>query len=376
MRRWLIPLGLGMILLFVTGCAGRPRQESWPGLIVVDDILYAANWDRVSALDAVTGEVYWSYPFEANRRTNHFYATPVYTEEASEHGLLLVAGFTDQAVHALALSADPTQPPELVWLFTRAGGQYVGSGVVAEGLFLIGNGDGRVYALDLEDGAEVWVFRTQDRVWATPLVIEDTVYISSLDHTLYAVDLQTGVERWRVDTQGALASAPAVVDGDLWIGDFARTLYQIDVATQSIVWTYQAQNWLWGTPVMGGSTLYFYDVGGNVYALDLQTRDMLWDEPVNLDEATLRGRPMLDAEAGILLVPAHESGKIYALDAETGMEIDWGVIEEDPGKLPSDLVRAHNMVYAMPIEAETRIRALDGASGVPVWVYPPVEDVE
>lgn len=370
MRRWSVPLLGGLVLLLLlTGCASRPRQESWPGLLPVGETLYAANWDHIDVLNAVTGELYWSYPVQSGRNSAYFYATPVYAADAGEHGLLLVAGFTDQKIHALALNADPRKPAEVAWIFAGAGGQYVGSGAVANGLFITGNGDGRVYALDLQDGAQVWSFATAGRVWATPLVVGDVVYIASLDHTLYAVNIHTGAELWRVATAGALASSPVLVGDALWIGDFARTLYQIDLEMRAVVWTYEAANWLWATPVVHEGILYFTDVGGYVYALNAETRELVWAEPARLD-VTLRGRPVLVEEAGTLLVPALDDGVIYGVDIETGMAWKWYVSEIDPGRLPGDLVQSQGRLYAMPIEIDTRIRAFDLQNGKPIWVFP------
>jgi outer membrane protein assembly factor BamB len=196
----------------------------------------------------------------------------VLAEDYGAHGLLLIAGYKDKTVYALPLGQSPAErPDDPIWTFTQATGQYVGSGVVADGKFIIGNGDGSVYAINLGDGALAWKFPTKDRVWAAPVVIEDTIYIASLDHHLYAVDIATGAERWQVQTGGAISATPVHVDGALWVGDFSSTLYQIDLATQQITWTYTANDWLWASPIAGGTHLYFADVGGYVYGLDTAT---------------------------------------------------------------------------------------------------------
>lgn len=364
-----------LLLLFVvlTGCAGGGlRHESWPGLIVDEGTIYAANLERVQALNAETGKLLWSYPDETDKNSRPFYSTPVLAKDHGDHGLLLIAGYKDKTVYALALGESRAERPDLLWTFAGAGGQYVGSGTVADGKFIIGNGDGKVYALDLDDGAQMWVFTTKDRVWATPVVVEDTVYIASLDHYLYALDVTTGVEKWKLELGGAVSATPVFIDGALWVGDFTSKLYQIDLAAQQVAWTFEAGDWIWATPIANGTILYFADVGGRVYALNTETRELVWNAPAVIDDV-LHSRPALNTDGSLLFVAGHEKGVVHAFDAETGSEMVWGVIARNPGRLPGDLVADESHVYAMPILVSERVQALDLETGKVLWVYPSAE---
>lgn len=366
-------LSVLILALFVfSGCGARGlRHESWPGLMVAGDTIYAANLEQVQALNAETGKVYWSFPWEDSRELRPFYSTPVLAEDFGEYGLLLVAGFKDQTVYALKLGASPAERPDELWRFDGAGGQYVGTGVVANGSFIIGNGDGKVYALALEDGTRVWDFETSGRVWATPVVIEDTVYIASMDHHLYALDLQTGEEQWRVETAGSVATTPIPYDGTLLIGDFASTLYQVDLETGDVVWTFEANDWLWATPVLDGDLLYFADVGGTVYALNLESKTLVWDEPKSVGD-TVHAKPVLNGD-GLLIVAGFEVGELHALDTETGNIYDgWAKPPEEDmaGRIPGDLVSDGERLYAMPILVQDRVRAYDLGTGTLLWTAP------
>lgn len=372
--RRLYSVGIIVLLLAVlAGCAGgAARHESWPGLMVDGDTIYAANLERVQAFNAETGKLLWSYPEETPKNQGPFYTTPVLAADYGAHGLLLTAGYKDKTVRALSLGESRAERPDLLWTFIQAGGQYVGSGAVADGKFIIGNGDGNVYALNLDDGALVWTFRTKDRVWATPVVIEDTVYIASLDHHLYAVDSATGTERWQIQTSGAIAATPVFINGALWVGDFTGNLYEVDLDTQQIAWTYTANDWLWATPVADGALLYFTDVGGYVYALDTTTRALRWSAPAKIDDV-IHSRPALNADGSLLLVAGYKKGVIHALDTETGSEMNWGTIVRTPGRLPGDLVADNMYLYAMPILVTERINALELNTGKVVWSYPAAE---
>lgn len=369
-----VVVALALLMTVLGGCAGgKLRHESWPGLIVDDGVIYAANLERVQAFNAETGKWLWSYPEETDKNLRPFYSTPVLAADSGTHGLLLIAGYKDKTVYALSLGESRAERPDPLWTFAEATGQYVGSGVVADRKFIIGNGDGYVYALNLADGTLAWKYPTKDRVWATPVVVEDTVYIASLDHRLYAVDVATGAERWQIPMGGAIAATPVYIDGALWVGDFSSTLSQIDLATHQVVWTFTANDWLWATPIADGTRLYFADVGGYVYALDTATHEMLWNAPTEIDDI-IRGRPVLNADGSLLYVAGYKKGVIHALDTKTGAVMSWwGEETKNPGRLPGDLATDEINLYAMPILVDTRIQALELATGKSVWTYPATE---
>jgi outer membrane protein assembly factor BamB len=380
MRRWLdnvfwearrflaspkiVMLGL-LVLLVMTGCAGRRRgrQVSWPGLTLVDDVIYVADLEQLQAFDAESGEVLWHYPQEPDPQIG-FYATPV-IDEASN--LLLAAGFNSRVVYALRLGETPGQQPALLWTFEEAKGQYVGSGVVYENLFLIGNGDGRLYALTLESGELAWTFDVPtDRIWARPVLVDDIVYVASLDKNLYAVDPSDGSLIWQRTLNGAVAGTPVVVDNTLWVGDFGNTFHQIDRATGEVLWSYAGQDWFWSSPVAQGATVFVADIGGTVYALDTVAREMRWTAQI---EDTVRGQPAFSADGDILFVPGYERGLVHALDVESGQTMAWGTVPETPGRLPSNLVTDENHLYVMPILIPERVRAFALDSGTLAWAY-------
>jgi outer membrane protein assembly factor BamB len=341
----------------------------------VDDVLYASDVGQVLAFDAQEGgEPLWSYPAEANTGIG-FYAAPVLD---TERELVLAEGYQDQTIYALRVGdLGVGQTPVVAWTFPGvqaeegAQGQYVGSGVIAGDLYIIGNGDGKVYALRLEDGTLAWSFATGDRVWATPLVHENTVYVASLDKSLYALDLTNGSEKWSLETLGALPGAPVMAGGKLWVYGFGDQIYQVAPETGDVLWTFEGgEDWFWATPTVGEERIFFSDVAGNVYAFDIDTQELVWKTEVG---DVVRGQAVLGPEGNQLLVPGHERGLIYALDTATGDELPWGVVPDNPGRLPSDLVTDGERVFASPILTNSRVKAYDVVNGKLLWQYPTEE---
>ncbi len=109
-----------MLLAVLSGCGGGGlRHESWPGLLVDGDTIFAANLERVQAFNAETGKLLWSYPDETDKELRPFYSTPVLAKDYGDNGLLLIAGYKDQTVYALELGESRAERPDLAWTFTR-----------------------------------------------------------------------------------------------------------------------------------------------------------------------------------------------------------------------------------------------------------------
>ena len=75
-----------------------------------------------------------------------------------------------------------------------------------------------LYALDAADGTEQWTFETGAWVRSSPVVVDETVYVTSQDNNLYALAAATGEERWAYEIGAPLVGSPAVADGTVYLG--------------------------------------------------------------------------------------------------------------------------------------------------------------
>lgn len=391
MKRWWVLLGLSVVLLALTGCAGA-RQESWPGQLAVGDVLYIADLDHVRALDAETGIQFWEWAPDsrANVTTTGFYAAPAYD---AERKLLLVATLHGRKVTALQLTDNPQAAPGVAWVYPTdngnavpiigpllqavgilpeaegAKGQYVAGGALSEDLFVIGNGDGNVYALSLEDGALVWSYATKERIWTTPLIVEDSVYVASMDHVLYALNLADGTLKWQFEAQAALGGSPVLVNGGLWIGDFSNRVYRLNPATGEVLWTFEeGEDWFWATGTPGDDWIVFTDVQGNIFTFDTRNPALLWKQ--RIEDEIFRGQGVVSADGSRLYVPGYKSGVIHVLETATGSVLPQIAVSEGVGRLPGDLGSDAERIYVMPIMAAAHVQALDAENGKLLWQYP------
>ena len=370
------PVGLAaallLLLVVLSGCGGAAQATSWPGLTVVGGIVFTADLQQVQALDAETGESLWAYPVDVKEaRRGLFYVTPAVDDE-----------------HVIVASSAPPsqflgQPQNVIWALDRDGreiwsyrgakGQFVEGGAIGGGMFVIGNSDGNVYGLDLESGQLRWKFETGHRVWATPLIVSETVYIGSMDRHLYALNVSSGAEIWKFNAGGAFAGTPAMHNGTLFVGAFDNRFYAIEAKTGTEVWDepFEGGNWFWGSPAIYGDTVYAADVDGNVYALEAGTKEKLW-EPVMLANedgktAHVRAGVALSEDGSTLFVSA-EDGTVHFIKTSDGHEDPPIRIE---GDMYSDPVVSGTIVFQPVILGPNRILALRVENGREVWAHPP-----
>ena len=116
-------------------------------------------------------------------------------------------------------------------------------------LWIDGNADGHVYALNARTGRKVWEFELSKRgINVSPVLAGDTVYAahseenvdSGLMGRVVAIDA-TGSgdvtathERWRADEMAVGFSSPLLHDGRLYVIDNSANLFALDAATGAV----------------------------------------------------------------------------------------------------------------------------------------------
>jgi outer membrane protein assembly factor BamB len=268
--------------------SSRPIASS---ATVVDGTWYfVSSAGSIVALDIATGQPRWTYATEYERKF----------EAKNLHGY-----------------PSPAQTIPDAWdVFTS-------SPAVANGKVYFGSGDGNVYAVDARSGVLQWKFATQDVVHASPAVAGNTVYIGSWDGHLYAIDAETGQQKWvfqggqdpAIHNQVGFQSSPAVADGTVYVGSRDAHVYALDAATGRRKWDYPtSKSWVNGTPAVRDGVVYVGTSDSSRFmALDARTGRLRF----NFDaRAYIFSSAAL---AGSLAYFGSHNGKLYAVDANTGV---------------------------------------------------------
>jgi outer membrane protein assembly factor BamB len=253
-----------------------------------------------------------------------------------------------------------------MWNFTT-GGRIYSSPAVSENIVYIGSGDNNVYALDASTGDQIWNYTTGSVVGSSPTVVNKIVYIGSSDHNVYALNASDGRKIWNFTTQDDVVSSPAVTNGVVYVGDFSYysegAFYALNASTGTKIWSSITDGAMISSPTVSNGMVYVGSVGGYLYAFDAISGYQVWNFSTYTPRIYAGGYYW-----GITSTPAVADGVVYAistwhantfaLNASTGEKI-WFV---DGGGFSSPAV-ADGVVY---IDS----RALNASDGALIWGFP------
>jgi outer membrane protein assembly factor BamB len=307
-----------LVGLVFTGCTGRTTiPKGWSGGTVEGNNLYIGTMDgRLVAVNTDNGSRLWSAKLEMGATSGGGFgcaqgptSVAIYGSPAVSDNLVYVGGYNGKVyAYPTAGREDPK------WIYPRQGnlsGSIVGSLVTDEGRVYFASASGWVYALDTAEGYKVWSFSTGEKIWSTPAIAGDTLFIGTFGKKLYALNADNGTEKWEkpFETEGAVVAPPAVDGNTVYIGSFDRNLYALDMATGSLKWKFKADNWFWAKPVIYNDVVYAGCLDGKVYALNAKTGDKLIEFDLG---SPVSSSPVL---VGDSIVVATEDGVIYRIDA-------------------------------------------------------------
>jgi len=205
-------------------------------------------------------------------------------------------------------------------------------------------------------------FQAGDKIWSTPVIEGDTLYIGCFDGKLLALNTDDLTEKWHFQTEGTVTATPAVYDGKVFIGSFDRHLYAVDAVTGRQLWKFPATdegenrpgNWFWARPLVHNGTVYAPCLDGKVYALDVETGEKVMDFDLG---SPISSSPVL---VGSLVVVATKGGGVYTLDTTSNRLTQLATLEEKE-TVSAPLVASNGIVYLH--SAKDNLYALGAETG-------------
>jgi len=242
----------------------------------------------VGALNAATGRLIWK-------------VKPPGTTSV-ENGI----AYVDSGQTFYALDAKTGQPK---WKFDHK--DYVGGGVVSNGIVYFESSDHHLNALDARTGETRWQFLVSGRIWPpysseTPLLSADTIYFGTDDGHVYAVDAANGKEKWEYKFPNSVPNSEDAsltpAGGSIYFAS-GYDLFGLDEKNGKETLHYSEPGIYRVTADAG--VLYFQSDDGNhqtfyLNALDTKSKQLIWK---------------LKLDASLAIPPVAVDGVIYvALD--------------------------------------------------------------
>ncbi|MBL7742217.1 MAG: PQQ-binding-like beta-propeller repeat protein [Chitinophagaceae bacterium] len=216
----------------------------------------------------------WRYAAEAN-----IISTP------AVDGNNVIVGNQDGKLLCLSLNDG-----KLKWVF-HTGGAIFSSPAVSKGNAVFGSGDGSIYCINSKTGKLKWKNEAAAAVLGSPLISNDTVFIGGSDHSFIALDLHSGQLLWKFEgLQGPVVSTPVLYDGKIIFGAWDRHLYALDKKNGSLLWRWSNGSTVRNfspaacIPVIHDDVIYIVAPDRYISAIDVINGKTLWRN----NDATVR----------------------------------------------------------------------------------------
>jgi len=291
--------------------------------------------------------------------------------------------------------------PELLWEFKVAEGAFEVTPAIVDGVVYIGDLDGTLFALNLQDGTTLWkseiesgfvsspsyynghvylgdydgvfyCFRTKDGalIWkfetgaevnSSANFYKDNVLVGSQDATLYCIQALTGVLSWKHEIADQIRCSPTVVGDRTFVAGCDAKLHIIDLAKGTKVSEVILDGPTGSTPAVSGDHVYFGTEGASLYSINWKKAEVQWH--YTNAESALPYRSSVALKDGILVIGGRNR-LIQAFHMKTGKEA-WQF--KTNGRVDASPVIVGDRVFVAG--SDGRISAFQLKTGKQVWEF-------
>jgi eukaryotic-like serine/threonine-protein kinase len=344
---------LGIMAVFLGGCATGLTASSWPGMTTDANNVYIAGGPHIYAVNLQTGVEVWRFPAKAATATP-FYATPSLTPD----GQLIVGSF-DHKIYSLNPQSGVQN-----WVFELAKDRWIGGVLVTSDTIFATNADYTLYAISFS-GTSKWVapFTADQAIWGSPVSDGTNVFFGTLGRKVYAVDAQTGKRTWVQTVEGAILGSPVMgLNNTLYVGTYGGVLVSLNTLDGTIIEQKTLSSWVWSGLAQDGSNVYAGDANGTLYAFPMTDTSQPWTQQLN---GSIISSPL--TTAGKVIVGT-EAGNVYFMD-NNGQNIRSVSVV---GEVFSNPIAAGDLVLVAPTGSDVLLVALD-QNGVTKWSFTPTK---
>lgn len=200
----------------------------------------------------------------------------------------------------------------------------------AEGIIVVGNEKGELFALDQATGEQKWKVNISSAILAPSLIIANRVITVANDGTVYAHGVENGQQLWTYDLPSVqlslrgTASPVAIDQRTVLVASSNAYIYALDVLTgtprmqRRVAMSdgrsdIEKLNDIDGDPVVVGQFVITTSFQGQVTVLDLASQQVVWSE-----NSSSTKRPEV---VGNGVFVASTDGKLTAYEITTGQKL-------------------------------------------------------
>ena len=318
------------------------KQDDLPN----SGILFTVGMNRLFVVDAsnkvkcldLNGIILWEKGFK-----NSITAGPVFFENK-----VLIATAFPKLFCLDALTG------EQIWE-TPISSELLSAPSASSGVVYIRTLDGSLVAISLKDGKQLWGFSAvcpniSLRKSASPVVSENKVVAGFSNGKLLALDKNQGSVFWsyqlsnpngRIDLQRItdITADPIVLNGDVYAVGYQGNLVSINLHTGESLWEKEISSYLGLT--IKGTVLFVATKEGNLLALNRKTGAIIWEQNSLIGRNL--SKPIIFDN---YLVMGDQEGNLHFLDTATG-NIKGRIVLNASGIFLPPLIINKNQLYVL-----------------------------
>jgi outer membrane protein assembly factor BamB len=198
---------------------------------------------------------------------------------------------------------------------------------------------------------------------ATPLVESQTVFVPT-GNVLYAVAISNRSVRWSFEAVGDLRASPVLLDNLVYIGSEDKRVYALDKYTGDLAWSLKLDDVVAASPSIDGLTLVVGTESGMVFGIHSLQGEELWRHELGSPVSTAA---CIGRHTAMIGTSGSNGGRLYGLDVDEGEEL-WvyppkGTPALDP--ILTTPVTSSGLVYF----GSDSLYCLEVVTGAEVWSF-------
>ena len=204
------------------------------------------------------------------------------------------------------------------------------------------------------------------------VIQEGRLYTADAKGRVYALNVDTGEQLWRVDTDLRLLGGPGLADGQLLLGTLAGEVVALSAEDGSQQWATRLSSEVLARPAGGRGVVVARGADGRIYGLDASNGQQGWVFERATPSLTLRGLsdPVIVGRNAILGL---DTGELVSLDLRSG-EPEWQrTVREPTGRnelerivdIDADLLVDEGRIFAVSYGGELAV--MTESTGRELW---------
>ncbi len=154
---------------------------------------------------------------------------------------------------------------------------YSAAPLIVDDRIYFGNGSGKMYCINAEDGSIIWSYQTNGPIRTKAALLEDQLIFGSFDGSIYSLD-QIGNLNWKYEVGYPLVGGVTVVNDLAILGSRSQELLAID-KHGAVRWSnYFWYSWVESTPVLHNDTLYIGSSDSQkISSINPKNGELIWE---------------------------------------------------------------------------------------------------